>query len=128
MQDQSLFSALKRRGSWGQLGNGAVLGLYDYIALVKSGLTVTNQPNLVFNDLRTQYFFQEELASTRKTWETVEQSNIGIDAGFLRDRLTLTADYYVKRNKAMLAELNLPSLRGGDDHSLTIGETQRWGR
>src|SRR5690606_39546072 len=85
MRSSDLFSALKLRGSWGQLGNGAVLGLYDYIALVRSGLTVTNQPNLVFNDMRTQYFFQEQLASPRKTWETVEQSNIGIDAGFLRE-------------------------------------------
>jgi len=127
MQDQSLFSALKLRGSWGQLGNGAVLGLYDYIALVRSGLTVTNQPNLVFNDMRTQYFFQEQLASPRKTWETVEQSNIGIDAGFLRDRLALTADYYVKRNKDMLAELNLPNLIGVDVPSLNIGELKSWG-
>lgn len=127
MQNQSLFSALKLRGSWGQLGNGAVLGLYDYIALVRSGLTVTNQPNLVFNDLRTQYFFQEELASPQKTWETVQQSNIGIDVGLLHDRLTLTADYYVKRNKDMLAELNLPNLIGVNVPSLNIGELKSWG-
>lgn len=127
MQSQSLFSALKLRASWGQLGNGAVLGLYDYIALVRSGLTVTDQPNLVFNDLRTQYFFQEELASPRKTWETVQQSNIGIDVGFLHDRLSLTADYYVKRNKDMLAELNLPNLIGVNVPSLNIGELKSWG-
>src|SRR3546814_3889790 len=47
MQDQSLFSALNLRGSWGQLSNGADLGLYDYIALVKRGLTVTHQPTHV---------------------------------------------------------------------------------
>jgi len=125
MQDQSILSALKLRGSWGQLGNGAVLGLYDYIALLTSGLTQTN--NLVFNDIRTQYFYQNQLASPQKTWETVQQSNIGIDAGFLHDRLSLTADYYVKRNKDMLAQLNLPNIIGINVPSMNIGELKSWG-
>lgn len=127
MQNQSVVSALKLRGSWGQLGNGAVLGLYDYIALLTSGLTVNNQPNLVFDGIRTQYFFQNQLASPQKTWETVQQSNIGADAGFLHDRLMLTADYYVKRNKDMLAGLNLPNLIGVDVPSMNIGELKSWG-
>lgn len=125
MQDQNLFSSLKLRGSWGQLGNGAVLGLYDYIALLTSGLTQSG--NLVFNDTRTQYLYQSQLASPQKTWETVQQANLGIDAGFLRERLTLTADYYVKRNKDMLAELNLPSLMGVTVPVMNIGELKSWG-
>ncbi len=127
MQSQSAISSLKLRGSWGQLGNGSVLGLYDYIPLLTSGLTVTNQPNLVFNNLRTQYFFQGTLASPQKTWETVEEANIGIDAGFLRDRLTLTADYYVNRNKDMLAQLNVPNLIGIGVSSVNVGELKSWG-
>lgn len=127
MQDQNFISALKLRGSWGQLGNGSPLGLYDYIALLNSGLTVANQPNLVFNDVRTQYFFQGVLASPQVTWENIEQSNIGIDAGFMRDRLTLTADYYVKRNKDMLAQLNLPNLIGIPASRINIGELKSWG-
>jgi len=123
MQDQNL--SLKLRGSWGQLGNGAVLGLYDYIALLTSGLTQSG--NLVFNDTRTQYLYQSQLASPQKTWETVQQANIGIDAGFLRERLTLTADYYVKRNKDMLASLNLPSLMGVTVPVMNIGELKSWG-
>lgn len=125
MRDQTLFSALKLRGSWGQLGNGSVLGLYDYIALLTSGLTQSG--NLVFNDTRTQYMYQSQLASPQKTWETVQQADIGIDAGFLRDRLTLTADYYVKRNKDMLASLNLPSLIGVTVPVMNIGELKSWG-
>ncbi|SEL74211.1 SusC/RagA family TonB-linked outer membrane protein [Parapedobacter koreensis] len=127
MQDQSVISALKLRGSWGRLGNGSVLGLYDYIPLLISGLTVTNQSNLVFNDLRTQYFFQNTLASPQKTWETVQEANVGIDAGFLRDRLTLTADYYVNRNKNMLAQLNVPNIIGVGVSSVNIGELKSWG-
>ncbi|MCW3093383.1 MAG: TonB-dependent receptor plug [Ferruginibacter sp.] len=116
---------LKFRVSWGQLGNGSVLGLYDYIPLLTSGLTTNN--NLVFNDQRTQYLYQDTLPSPDKTWETVEQSNIGIDLGLLNNRLTITADYYVKRNKNMLARLNVPSIIGINVSSVNIGELKSWG-
>jgi TonB-linked SusC/RagA family outer membrane protein len=118
-------SNLKIRGSWGQQGNGAVLGLYDYIALLNSGLTTND--NLVFNDQKTQYFWQDELASISKTWEIVQQSNIGIDVGLLNERFTLTADIYEKRNKNMLATLNLPSIIGIKTSSANLGELKSWG-
>lgn len=116
---------LKLRASWGQLGNGSVLGLYDYIPLLTSGLTTTN--NLVFNDQRTQYLYQNTLASPDKTWETVQQSNIGIDFTLFNSRLSVTADYYVKRNKDMLAILNVPSIIGINVSSVNIGELKSWG-
>lgn len=118
-------SNLKIRASWGQLGNGSVLGLYDYIPLLTSGLTTTN--NLVFNDQRTQYFYQSTLASPDKTWETVEQSNVGIDLGMIKNKLTVTADYYLKRNKDMLAVLNVPNIIGIAVSSVNIGELKSWG-
>ncbi|MET0637417.1 MAG: TonB-dependent receptor [Chitinophagaceae bacterium] len=125
MQNISWVNSLKIRGSWGQLGNGSVLGMYDYIALLTSGLTETN--NVVFNGARTQYFFQEELASADKTWETVQQSNIGFDLAVLGNRLTVTADYYVKRNIDMLAGLAVPSIIGIDVPNVNIGELKSWG-
>lgn len=121
----SFINNMKVRVSWGQLGNGSVLGFYDYIPLLTSGLTTTN--NLVFNDQRTQYLYQNTLASPDKTWETVEQSNIGIDLNLFRNRLSITADYYVKRNKDMLATLNVPSIIGINVSSVNIGELKSWG-
>lgn len=125
MEKISFINSLKLRLSWGQLGNGSVLGFYDYIPLLTSGLTTSN--NLVFNGQRTQYFYQGTLASPDKTWETVQQSNIGIDVGMLRNRLSVTADYYVKRNKDMLAVLNVPNIIGIAVSSVNIGELKSWG-
>ena len=116
---------LKVRASWGQLGNGSPLGLYPYIPLLTSGLTTTN--NIVFNDQRAQYIYQNVLASPDVTWETVQQSNIGIDMGLFRNRLNITADYYVKRNKDMLATLNLPNILGISTPSFNVGELKSWG-
>lgn len=120
-------SNLKIRGSWGQQGNGSVLGLYDYIPLITSGLTVTDQPNLVFNGAKAQYLYQGALASKDKTWETVESTNIGIDAGLFTNRLNITAEYYTKYNKNMLAFLNLPSIIGVGVSSSNVGELKGWG-
>lgn len=121
----SFISNFKIRGSWGQLGNGSPLGLYPYIPLLTSGLTTTN--NVVFNDQRTQYIYQNVLASPDVTWETVQQSNIGVDIGILNNRLSITADYYVKRNKNMLASLNLPNIIGISTPSYNVGELKSWG-
>jgi TonB-linked SusC/RagA family outer membrane protein len=125
-----LFSNLKIRASWGQLGNGSVLGLYDYIGLINSGLAETNRnnyPNLIFDGQQSQYFFQKQLASPTKTWETVQQSNIGIDLGVLNERLTLTADIFEKRNKNMLAIVGVPSIIGIATGPTNVGELKSWG-
>lgn len=125
MEKLSFLNSGKLRLSWGQLGNGSVLGLYDYIPLLNSGITGTN--NIVFNGVRTQYIYQSALASPNKTWETVQQSNIGIDLSLLRNRLSITTDYYVKRNKNMLATLNLPNIIGVNVPPLNVGELKSWG-
>lgn len=129
MKGQTFFDLLKIRGSWGQLGNGASLGLYDYIPLLSSGLreSANDNPYLVFNDVREQYLFQKQLASPQKTWEVVQQSNIGLDLAILKNRLSFTGDYYVKRNKNMLAALNLPSIIGIDVPFFNVGELKSWG-
>src|SRR5690606_36925552 len=97
LRENAVIDLLKVRASWGQLGNGSSLGLYDHIPLLLSGLR--ENPNLIFNDTREQYLYQGQLASPQKTWEIVQQSNIGVDMAFMANRLSFTGDYYVKRNK-----------------------------
>jgi TonB-dependent starch-binding outer membrane protein SusC len=45
-------------------------------------------------------------------WETVITSNIGVDLGFLKNRLTFTYDYFVRKNKNMLLRKSLPDYLG----------------
>lgn len=120
-------SNAKIRASWGRLGNmSGLVGLYPYIPLLTSGLTTSN--NLVFNDQRTQYIYQNVLASPDVTWENVQMENIGADLGFFGNRLSITADYYVKRNIDMLAGLNLPNIIGIATPSYNVGELKSWGK
>ena len=53
------------------------------------------------------------LISLERTWERVEQKNIGIDLHFLDSRLTTTFDYFIKDNIGMLSEVAFPGVLGG---------------
>lgn len=119
-------SNLKLRLSWGQQGNSdAINGNYAYIPLLTSGITTNN--NLIFNGQKTQYFYQSTLPSSDLTWETVQQQNIGLDVGLFKEKLTVTVDRYEKRNKNMLATLNLPNIIGIGTSMSNVGELKSWG-
>lgn len=114
-------NTLKLRASWGRLGNLSSIGLYDYIPLLTSGNSLT------FNGVRSTYFYQGQLASPDLTWETVQQANVGLDVGLLKNRLSVTLEYYEKRNKNMLAVPDVPNIIGVPVGQFNIGELKSWG-
>lgn len=121
--DLGFIHEFKLRGSWGQLGNAGVLGNYDYIPLMNTGDDLI----LSWEEQRAQYVNQPTLASGNLTWETVEISNIGLDVGLFDSRLTITGDYFVKRNKEMLARVAYPSVIGIGVPNQNVGELKTWG-
>ncbi len=117
---------LKIRGSVGQLGNANAIGNYDYIPL----LSVNNDLILGSSggaEQRVQYISQNQLASRNITWETVQSSNIGLELGLFGNRLSVEGDYYVKRNKNMLAAVAFPSVLGIGVGNQNVGELKTWG-
>lgn len=116
MKNVDWLSNLKLRASWGQLGNGAVLGLYDYIPTISQG-----------DYMGQKTFYQGSLASKDKTWETISTTNIGLDLGLLNSRLNATFDYYWKYNNDMLSSLQLPHTIGIGVPSVNIGKLKTWG-
>jgi TonB-linked SusC/RagA family outer membrane protein len=126
MKNFLFVNSLKLRASWGKLGNSDALGFYDYQALLTSGLSTTN--NLVFNNSRTQYIYQSIQASPDLTWETVAMSNIGVDIGLIRNKLTITADYYVKITTDLLAQPTLPNILGVAPGFINLGKLRSWGK
>lgn len=109
-------SNFKVRASWGQLGNGAILGLYDYIATIQRGINMGEAS-----------YYQSEMASVDKTWEIISSTNIGIDMGFLNNTITLTADYFWKKNDNMLANVTLPHIVGITVPRSNVGTLKAWG-
>lgn len=97
---------LKLRASWGQVGNASI-DPYQYLAPVTS-----NNVHYFFGQLSTDNAastlasnwgaYPSRLANERVTWETSEQTNIGLDMAFLSSRLTLNLDWYYKSTKDWL--------------------------
>lgn len=107
MQNQSVFSNLKLRASYGELGNQNGLGLYDHVAVYAVSNTL-----LPFPGGNLQQISTNTLPSGDRTWETIVSYNLGVDMGFLNDRLRVEADYFKKRNKDMLVNIEVPSIIG----------------
>lgn len=105
-QQMKAISSLKLRASWGQLGNQEI-GIYPFSSLVETGILV--------------YPFGEQISTGAKLietgnsnikWETTTQTDVGAEISFAGDRLSLLADYFVKRTEDILVRVPLPETAG----------------
>ena len=97
----------KLRASYGSLGNQLV-SAYGYIPSMSSGLG-----GYLIDGQRQLTVSSPPLVSANYTWETVTTQNIGIDLGFLNNRLSLVADLYRRDTKGMLVPgKELPGVLG----------------
>ncbi len=102
-------SYLKLRASWGQNGSIASLGGWMYKAPIsRTGTALFGQ------SLNYDYGYAPTMTGNQKLkWETSEQFNIGVDANFFDNRLTLSMDYFNKKTKDLIVTgANLGSLSG----------------
>lgn len=100
---------LKLRLSYGSLGNQQV-GYYDYIQTISAG----DQLSYTFGDgTRAGYSSVSAPNSTDLTWETVNSTNLGLDASLFRSRLSFSFDIYRRATLNMLtAGKKLPAYYG----------------
>lgn len=106
MQDLEWLDDLKIRGGWGQTGNQSGIKDYSYLSLykiVRQEWMKTGMENAVPS------VEEENLRTPDLTWETTTQTNVGIDITALKNRLTVTMDYYYKRTTDMLMDVTLPA-------------------
>jgi len=104
---------LKIRASWGQNGSLAGLGSYAYLTSVTSSGSYPFSSEAVYNiGYKPSTTGNEELK-----WETAEQTDIGIDARFLKNRLSLTFDYFNKKTKDLIVTGITPSTIVGNTAS-----------
>ena len=88
---------LKIRGNWGRLGNSSI-GDWDYIGTINQSIVP------VFGGAIVPGSTQVKLVNAGLVWETKETVNVGFDASFLNQRLTVSAEYYNSKTSDVLAE------------------------
>ena len=103
-------SFLKLRASWGRNGNISVLSGYPYTAAIAKG---SSWYQYGVDQIGSTYgSAPDKLANPNLTWETSEQVDLGLDARFLNNRLSLGIDYFDKRTKDLLFSVTVPSELG----------------
>ena len=107
---ESWWNKAKIRVSYGSLGNQQVSNYY-YISTVGTGTL-----GVTFDGTeKASYASMTDPVSDSLTWETVTTYNLGLDLGFLRDRLNISADAYIRDTKDMLTtSITLPSVYGAN--------------
>jgi TonB-dependent starch-binding outer membrane protein SusC len=112
-QGISFISDLKLRGTWGQMGNQLAVSpqnqFYSY----------GGDPGSAFYDINgtftgsKQGFRPTRIGNPKAKWETNETIDIGLDAGFMQNKITLKVDWYQKKTKDLLFPVELPATAGG---------------
>lgn len=94
LADSKTISNLKLRASYGVTGNQAI-GPYESLAIYR-----VQPPSAVGGAFGVDLARE---ANPDLKWETSYQTNIGVDVGILRDRITFSADYYNIDTKDLIA-------------------------
>ncbi|WP_294532849.1 TonB-dependent receptor [uncultured Bacteroides sp.] len=107
---KSVVSLLKIRGSWGQVGNVALVPRYSW----NVPLNETEWPIIYGKDLHTVQngVYAGSIGTKNLKWETTEQYGIGLDLGLFDNSLNVTIDYFNKRTKDLIEIVPMPSVAG----------------
>ncbi len=119
MRGVNSISNLKIRMSYGLTGNSAI-GSYRSLATLRTSA-------YIFNDSRAAGTAIGRLANPNLKWEKTAQFDIGLDAGFLNNRISLEVDYYSKKTHGLLLDAPVPSTSGYTTVTRNIGSMENTG-
>ena len=111
---------LKLRASYGILGSQAI-GTYDRFTVYD-----VYDNSYAYNN-KTVSGAGFKLGLENLTWEKTQTFNIGVDASFLQNSLTVTFDYFHKRTNDILMKPLISSVFGTEMPMANIGKMQNQG-
>lgn len=122
IQDLNFFSNLKLRLSYGETGNQGI-GAYRTLAVLQPA-------NYPYNGTLSSGFSMIDWrgpVNPNLKWETTGQFNVGLDFGWLDNRLQLTVEYYYKRTRDLLQNVTIPSSSGFSNQLVNSGNVTNQG-
>lgn len=107
LQKSKTFANLTLRASYGQVGSQDISDFAQYA-------TISSNVNYVFGTGQAQIPGATYLNSGNSDlrWEVTTQTNVGLDLGFLDNRLSFVMDYYIKNTDDILVQLPIPTTSG----------------
>jgi TonB-linked SusC/RagA family outer membrane protein len=126
---RSWLDFLKLRASWGQNGN-CNIGNFYYLSNIAFSPTAyadygykfsSDMYNTVNRNVYQTGAYASNVPNPDVTWETSEQTNIGLDARFIGGRLGLNFDWYVKKTKDWLVTAPMNAVLGYESPAMVNG-------
>ncbi|MEN2416278.1 SusC/RagA family TonB-linked outer membrane protein [Flavobacterium mesophilum] len=114
----SWLNEFKLRASWGQIGNQNIImrnsaGNWEEVVYGYSPKMDSSRAPWLVGTTQPATLSLPPLVRQDYTWETAETTDFGVDMSFLKNRLQLSADYYIRKTKGMLAPgMELPAVVG----------------
>ncbi|QLE02192.1 TonB-dependent receptor [Galbibacter sp. BG1] len=121
--ENSVFSNLKLRASYGFLGNDQINANATTSILNTNPRYVFGSPQAVISAVAPD----GQLANPGLTWEKQEQLNIGLDFGLFKNRFTMSADYFIKTSNDLLLKFQLPDATGFEEVFINAAEVENKG-
>ena len=119
LKDNKTISDLKLRLSYGLTGNSEI-GQYQSLASI-------NTTNYVFNGAQAIGTNLSSIGNPELQWEKTAEYDLGLSFGLFGNRITLEADAYLKKTKALLLNAPLPQTSGFSSVFKNIGQLQNTG-
>ncbi len=123
-----VMNTAKLRLSWGKNGNRSLSDPYVSLANLGSGTGATM--GYVKTDgsvVDMKYLSVDRMANPNLEWEKTTSTNIGLDFGFLADRITGTFDYYHMETHDMIMSQRLPGFTGFGNITTNLGQVNNDG-
>lgn len=119
MKSVPAISNLKLRGGWGISGNRNV-GAYSTLGALSAGYY-----NFGLGTAGQQLAYTvTSLPAANLGWQSTSQVDIGVDFGFLNNRITGTVDWYLQKTKDILLSVPLPPSNGAGSTLQNLGRTE----
>ncbi len=116
------WNTTKVRFSWGKNGNENIGDLL-FVALANAGNNaIFGSSENIVNGAKASI-----LPNANLRWEESQQTDIGIDFGFLNNSLTFTIDYYKKKTNGMLMNMQVPAYVGESVPVGNVGKMENSG-
>lgn len=119
IKDLDIFSDLKLRVGYGLAGNNRI-DSYQSLAVMGS-VTAANA-----NGAQAGYA-SNQVPNPDLKWEANKTFNLGLDFGFLNQRITFSPEFYINRSSNLLLDAKLPYSSGYQSMVINAGETENIG-
>lgn len=115
LKNASWINELKLRGSWGLTGTDGGAGYYGSLGQYSYTSTGTTYAS-------TTIISATRPANSDLKWQKTTNIDFGLDAGFLQNRIRVTAEYYKRTTENLLVNGGLPGFVGFSTQQQNLGE------